>query len=116
MSTSLPNFPTASERELKIYEHLTKVESTHRGQSLIRELYDSFDLQGPVGKHRCLVLQPMHMTLLEMMQLNSRPFDLPLLKMTVKKLLLALDFLHTEGEIIHTGTRPYVNVAWEIHH
>lgn len=114
MSTSLPTFPTASDRELKIYEHLSKVNCTHQGQSLIRELYDSFDLQGPVGKHRCLVMQPMHMTLLEIMSLNPRPFDIPLLRMTVKRLLLALGFLHTEAEIIHTGTRPFIDIAGEL--
>lgn len=116
MTTSLPKFPTATDRELNIYEHLTKVNSTHPGQLLIRELYDSFDLQGPFGKHRCLMLQPMHMTLLEMMRLNPRPFDLPLLKMTVKRLLLALDFLHTEAEIIHAGTLPYLDIAPETHY
>ncbi|PYI35750.1 protein kinase [Aspergillus indologenus CBS 114.80] len=105
VSTSLPSFPTASGRELKIYEHLARVNSTHPGQALIRDLYDSFDLHGPAGQHRCLVLQPMHMTLLEMMGLNSRPFNLPLLKMTVKRLLLALDFLHTEANVIHTDIK-----------
>lgn len=108
MSTSLPKFPTATDREAKIYEHLSKVNSPHPGQALIRELYDSFDLQGPMGRHRCLVLQPMHMTLLEMMGLNPRPLDLPLLKMTVKRLLLALDFLHSEAGTIHAGTMPRV--------
>ncbi|EFR05182.1 CMGC/SRPK protein kinase [Nannizzia gypsea CBS 118893] len=99
--TSLPEYPTATDREIKIYKHLTNINSAHPGQSLIRELYDSFDLQGPIGKHCCLVLQPMRMSLLEMMGLNSQSFDLPLLKMTVKRLLSALDFLHTEAEIIH---------------
>lgn len=103
VSTSLQQFPTATDREFKIYEHLAKLDSTHPGQSLIRELYDSFDLQGLASRHRCLVLQPMHMTLLEMMRLNPRPFDLPLLKMTLRRLLLALDFLHHEAGIIHTG-------------
>lgn len=46
----------------------------------------------------------MHMTLLERMRLNPRPFDLPFLKMTLRQLLLALDFLHTEANIIHPGT------------
>ncbi|KAF4189990.1 hypothetical protein CNMCM7927_005800 [Aspergillus lentulus] len=89
VSTPLPTFPTASDRELKIYEHLSKVNY----------------LQGPVGKHRCLVMQPMHMPLLEMMNLNPRPFDILLLKMTAKRLLLTLDFLHTEAEIIHTDLK-----------
>lgn len=99
----MPDYPTATARELRVYEHLAKVDSSHPGQSLIRELYDSFGLQGPGGTHRCLVLQPMNMTLLEMMRMNPRPFDLPLLKMTVRRLLLSLDFLHAEADVIHTG-------------
>ena len=111
VSTSLPAFPTATDREIKVYEHLSKVRSSHPGQLLIRELYDSFDVRGPVGNPHCLVLQPMHMTLLEMMRLNTRPFDLPLLKMTVKRLLLALDFLHTEAGVVHTGINPCDDIA-----
>ena len=103
VSTFLRKFPTATHRELRIYEHLASIKSTHPGQSLIRELYGSFEPQGHAGKHQCLVLQPMHMTLLEMMGLNPEPFDLPLLKMTLRRLLLALDFLHTEANVIHTG-------------
>ena len=107
MTTSLPKFPTATDRELKVYEHLAKVHPTHPGQSLIRELYDSFYLHGPGGKHRCLVLQPMTMTLFDIMGPNPRPFDLPLLKMTIKRLLMALDFLHTEAGTVHTGIEPF---------
>ncbi|BAE58832.1 unnamed protein product [Aspergillus oryzae RIB40] len=105
VSTYFPDHPTVTDREFRAYEHLAKVDSSHPGQSLIRELYDSFDLQGPDGTHRCLVLQPMHMTLLEMRGLNPRPFNLPLLKMTVMRLLLALDFLHAEAEVIHTDLK-----------
>ncbi|RAQ57642.1 protein kinase domain protein [Aspergillus flavus] len=105
VSTYFPDHPTVTDREFRAYEHLAKVDSSHPGQSLIRELNDSFDLQGPDGTHRCLVLQPMHMTLLEMRGLNPRPFDLPLLKMTVIRLLLALDFLHAEAEVIHTDLK-----------
>ncbi|CAG8213933.1 unnamed protein product [Penicillium olsonii] len=105
VSTSLQKYPTATDREFKIYEHLANINSSHPGQSLIRELYDSFELQGPAGKHRCLVLQPMHMTILEMMRLNPKPFNLPLLKMTLRRILLALDFLHTEADTIHTDLK-----------
>ncbi|KAI2794585.1 hypothetical protein POX_a01184 [Penicillium oxalicum] len=105
VSTSLRKSPTATGCEFKIYERLGKIQSTHSGQSLIRELYDSFKLQGHAGKHLCLILQSMHMTILEMMRLNPRPFDLPLLKMTLRRLLLALDFLHTEADIIHTDLK-----------
>ncbi|EKV06479.1 Protein kinase, putative [Penicillium digitatum PHI26] len=104
VSTSLQNLPTATDREFMVFEHLAKIHSVHHGQFLLRELYDSFELQGHAGNHRCLVLQPIHMTLLEMMKLNPNPFDLPLLKMTLRRLLLALDYLHTEMNITHTGT------------
>jgi hypothetical protein len=48
----------------------------------------------------------MHMTILEMMRLNPRPFDLPLLKMILRRLPLVLDILHIEADNIHTGTAP----------
>lgn len=108
VSTSLRNFPTASRRELRIYEHLAKIKSSHPGQSLIRELYDAFELDGPAGKHQCLVQQPMHLTVLEMMRLNPKPFNLPLLKLTLRRILRALDFLHTEAKVIHTGMSLHV--------
>lgn len=83
---------------------------------MIREVYDSFELQnttedegkGKGGIHQCLILQPMTMSLLDMMRLNSKTFDLPLLKMTVKRVLLALDFLHAEAGVVHTGIITYV--------
>ncbi|KAJ5934499.1 protein kinase domain protein [Penicillium verhagenii] len=104
VSTSLQTLPSTTNREFKSYEHLAKINSAHPGQSLLRELYNSFELRGYTGNHRCLVLQPMHMTLLETMNLNPKPFDLLLLKMMVRRLLLALDYLHTEANITHTGT------------
>lgn len=109
VSTSLRKFPTATDREFKVYKHLAKIKSAHPGQSLIRELYDSFELRGHAGKHRCLVLQPMHMTLLEMMRLNPRPFDEPLLKITLRRLLLALDFFTHRSQ--HYSHRYYFSPA-----
>ncbi|KAF2161840.1 hypothetical protein M409DRAFT_58907 [Zasmidium cellare ATCC 36951] len=100
-STSLREFPVATHREFKVYEHLASIESDHPGQSLIRELWDTFEVTSTAGQHQCLMLQPMHMTLLEMMERNPRPFDMPLLKMTLQRVLLALDFLHTEADVIH---------------
>lgn len=48
VSTSLPKFPTVTDRELKIYKHLTNINSANPSQSLIRQLYGSFHIQGPV--------------------------------------------------------------------
>ncbi|KAL4912112.1 hypothetical protein BDW62DRAFT_215274 [Aspergillus aurantiobrunneus] len=48
---------------------------------------------------------PMHMTLLQMVGLNPEPFNLSLLQMTVKRLLLALDFLYAEAGVIYTDLK-----------
>ncbi|KAM4060356.1 kinase [Hirsutella rhossiliensis] len=105
VSTSLRDLPTATYRELEIYRRLAKVSSSHPGQSLIREMHDAFELRGLAGSHQCLVLQPMYMSLLQMMAPTWKPFDLPLLKMTLRRLLSALDFLHLEAGIVHTDIK-----------
>ena len=46
----------------------------------------------------------MHQSVLDMMDSNPRPLNTPLLKIVLKHLLTALDFLHTEAHVIHTGT------------
>lgn len=115
VSASLHKHATATHHEFRVYEHLAKVNSTHPGQPLIRELYDTFDIDEPAGKHQCLVQQPMHMTVLEMMRLNPEPFSLPLLKMTLRRLLYALDFLHTEAGVIHTGITLHVPLVYRFH-
>jgi serine/threonine protein kinase len=49
-------------RELKIYEHLTKLGSPHPGQAYIRGVYDAFEINAPGGGHVCLVHPLLHMT------------------------------------------------------
>ncbi|PYH63863.1 kinase-like protein [Aspergillus vadensis CBS 113365] len=81
-------------REYRVYEHLANV-VVEKG------------CLHPGSIHQCLLLQPMTMSLHDMLQLNpSKPFDLPLLKMTIKRILLALDFLHVEAGVVHTDIKP----------
>jgi non-specific serine/threonine protein kinase len=42
VSTPLPNHSTARVGEVRVYEHLSKIESSYPGQGLLRELYDAF--------------------------------------------------------------------------
>lgn len=90
-------------RELVAYGRLSQVASTHPGQGVIRALLDTFELSGPDGRHQCLLQPPMHISLFEMRQMNKEPLPAQLLKLTLRRLLLALDFLHTEAKMIHTG-------------
>nr|KMM69727.1 hypothetical protein CPAG_06041 [Coccidioides posadasii RMSCC 3488] len=105
ISTQLQRFPEKRRSELAVYEHLSKVKSSHPGQGYIRELYDTFEISSPYGCHQCLIQQPMHLSILDMMRLNPDPLNLSLLREILKGILTGLDFLHTEANIIHTDLK-----------
>lgn len=93
-------------REIDIYNHLKTIQSDHAGQTCLRPLIEIFQTQNPDGHgvHNCLVHPPLGMSL---DQLNSlRPggvMNSLMVRTTVRNILAALDFLHTEAGVIHTG-------------
>jgi hypothetical protein len=96
---------TQLSRELDFYEHVSSLESQHRGQAYIRGLYGEFELNGPTGKHVCLVHPPMHMIIRQLQYQNpAHKLNVPLLKWTLTNVLKALSFLHDESKVVHTGT------------
>ena len=108
VSTAFQDHPHVTRRELKVYEHLSNVvvHSKHPGPGLIRALYDTFEVEGPSGQHQCLVQQPMHMSIIDMMRKGGgKLFPVPLAKAFFKRIVEALDFLHSEAEVVHTGTQ-----------
>lgn len=103
VSTQLERFPLKWRAELVIYEHRRNIKSSHPGQSYIRTLRNAFEIPGPHGRHQCLVQPPMHMSILGMLEMNTEPLNALLLKHILKRLLNALDFLHAEAHLVHTG-------------
>lgn len=80
------------------------VQSKHLGRKYLRNALDTFSLQGPNGEHHCLVHEPMLENTHELLYRNpSRRFTEELLKLFLWRLLTALDYLHTDAHIIHTG-------------
>ena len=64
-----------------------------------------FEIQSPSGSHLCLAYPPLHFTLRELQDYDSRRrFDETLLRETVRYIIQALDFLHAEAGVVHTGT------------
>lgn len=57
-------------REIQVHEHLASLDSKHNGQAFIRELLETFKIEGPSGEHLCLVQPPMHMTIQELQYHN----------------------------------------------
>lgn len=96
------------ENELAILKRVSTTSPQHPGWTFVRQLEDSVALQGttPGKQHVCMV----HEALREPLWLYRKRFIggvIPphILKVLLQMVLQGLDFLHTECQIIHTGTR-----------
>ncbi|RSL89296.1 hypothetical protein CEP51_001312 [Fusarium floridanum] len=94
-------------RELPLYKDMDPKLSTTKnpGRTNIRQLLDSFEIDGPHGRHAALVFQPAQMSLRDMKLVFRKDggFDEMFVKGAVEELLKALDFLHSEANVVHTA-------------
>ncbi|KAM5344911.1 hypothetical protein ACJ41O_010773 [Fusarium nematophilum] len=89
-----------------MYKRISASSAKHPGRGAVRELLDSFDVAGPDGSHRCLVHPPLWENVLTFLHRNPvRRLPAPVLAFVLRRLFLALDFLHTECQIIHTDIK-----------
>lgn len=67
-------------------------------------MIEKFEVTSPKGIHQCIVYEPLLTSLLHF-QATLDPMSLPedLLKGALQQLLQALDYLHSEAHVIHTG-------------
>ena len=93
-------------RELAAYSHLGTISTNKPGASLVRKLLDSFRATGSDGEYQCLIHEPLGMCMDTLRQLfPGRKLPENILKLFLFHLLQALDFLHTDAEIIHAGMK-----------
>ncbi|RDW61699.1 uncharacterized protein DSM5745_10371 [Aspergillus mulundensis] len=91
--------------EFRVYEQLNKGSSWHPGYAHVREALDLFTISRAGGDHPCLVQKPMWESFMDLLYRNpSHRFTEGLLKAGLKQVFLALDYLHTECKLVHTGT------------
>ena len=65
---------------------------------------DSFTIQDPNGEHECIARKLILENIEELLRRNpSHRFTEDLLKVFLQRLLAALDYLHTDAHLIHTG-------------
>lgn len=79
--------------------------SSNPGRNNIRHLLSSFEISGPDGRHKVLVMQPAQMSLRDFKQV-FRPdggFDENFVRGATQELLKALEFIHDEAQLVHTG-------------
>ncbi|KEQ90374.1 hypothetical protein AUEXF2481DRAFT_48747 [Aureobasidium subglaciale EXF-2481] len=86
---------------------ILSLSSKHDGRHHIRRLLDSFEVEGPHGRHICLIHEPLGISLAERRDLTSgRVFDEDLIRQIFRPILEGLDFLHREAKVIHTDLQP----------
>ncbi|KAF4446701.1 putative dis1-suppressing protein kinase dsk1 [Fusarium austroafricanum] len=94
------------DNELAMYKRISASSTKHPGRGAVRELLDSFDVTGPDGSHRCLVHPPLWESVLTFLYRNPvRKLPAPVLAFVLRRLFLALDYLHTECKVIHTDIK-----------
>lgn len=90
--------------ELNILEHLRSKGASHPGAKHITMLKDSFEHEGPNGRHVCLIFKVMGESISTFQRSfpNAR-IPSPLVQRFAQQLLQAIDCAHSCG-VIHTGT------------
>ena len=80
------------------------VQSKHPGRNCLRDALDTFTIRGPYGEHQCIAHKPMLENTQELLRRNpSHRFTEDLLRVFLERLLSAVDYLHTDAHLIHTG-------------
>lgn len=96
-----------AEHELKMYRRMEQSPKGHRGRDVVRTLLDTFYIDGPGDKHQCLVHPPLFESILTFLRRNPvERLPSAVIALVFLRLFLALDYLHTECQIIHTGSLP----------
>ena len=92
-------------RELLVLKYLKTCRTGHVGRKLIRELIDEFEVVKDDKKYRAVIHPPLSTSVQDYRKL-LRGGSLPpvLFRSLLKHIFIALDYLHTEAKVIHTGT------------
>ncbi|KFY69152.1 hypothetical protein V496_00531 [Pseudogymnoascus sp. VKM F-4515 (FW-2607)] len=94
------------DHELRMYRRMEQSPKRHQGCDSVRNLLDTFYIDGSQDKHQCLVHPPLFESILTFLRRN--PVErLPsvILAVVLRRLFLALDYLHTECQIVHTDIK-----------
>jgi serine/threonine protein kinase len=71
------------------------------------QMIDSFEHNGPNGKHVCMVFEMLGENLLSVIKkYNYKGIPIPIVKRFTRHICIGLDFLHRHCNIIHTDLKP----------
>ena len=100
------NSPQAA-REREVYRQISSITTLHAGSKCVRMLLDLFDITTATGNHICMVYRPLGLRISDFQALiPGGKLSQVILKLTLKHVLLALEFLHSVCHLAHTGKLP----------
>lgn len=118
VSIKIPALDADASHEIAQSKIIANANASHPGLAYLRIPIDEFQLRGPQGTHSCLVYEPMRETLYNFQRRMPRSrLPGPVFKSYMFLLLQALDYLHTECHLIHTGKNlnsPYISIPLRI--
>lgn len=95
-----------NEEEFQIYKQLRQGSSWHPGHGHVRKVLDLFKISTSSGDHPCLVQNPTWESFKDLLYRNpNHRYTEDLLKSGFMQIFLALDYIHTECNIVHTGNK-----------
>ena len=97
-----------SEQEVKAYQHINSIETKHAGRLLVRKMEDHFYLSLAAQKYPCLVHKTLSISLQRFRRRLNGRMPLSVLKPTLLHIFPALDFLHTEADMVHTDDLSFL--------
>jgi serine/threonine-protein kinase SRPK3 len=90
--------------EFNIYKSLSAGNASHPGRRHVRTALDVFTIPRQGGDHKCLVQKPMWDSFKDLLNRNpDHRFSKELLRAGLSQVLLAMDYLHSECKLVHTG-------------
>lgn len=90
--------------EREVEEHISTADPSHRSQSLIQTLVDSFKVKAPEGSYPYLIYPPIRESLsMYQHRFDNKKIPLPLIKTYIRTLLTELDYLHEVYRTVHTN-------------
>ena len=100
------------QEEFQIYKQLSQGSSRHPGRAHIRKALDYFTIPSSEGNHSCLVQIPMSESFGDLLYRNpDHRFPEYLLKPALFQTFLALDYVHNECKLVHTGSLYSLSLA-----
>ncbi|ETS73402.1 hypothetical protein PFICI_15007 [Pestalotiopsis fici W106-1] len=93
--------------EIAVSQHIRAIDPDgHPGRDFLRLVLDDFQIKGPHGLHRCLLLDPLGMSLANFANFYQKGWlTTELLQLSLVNVLAGLDFLHQAG-VVHTDLSP----------